>query len=76
MFSWIADGSKLQFSVKASSTSLRDVLMQTLVLRNIAAESGICFASVLVGVILLDSLPFISVFYASAGNEPQKAFCH
>jgi len=64
MFSWIADGSKLQFSVKASSTSLRDVLMQTLVLRNIAAESGICFASVSLGVIWLDSLLFLSVFFS------------
>jgi len=40
MFSWIADGSKQQFSVKASSTSLQDVLTQALALRKIAAESG------------------------------------
>jgi len=40
MFSWIADGSKQQFSVKACSTSLRDILTQALALRSIAPESG------------------------------------
>jgi len=40
VFSWIADGSKQQFSVKASATSLRDVLIQALALRNIPADSG------------------------------------
>ena len=43
MFSWIADGSKHLFSVKASSTSLHDVLVQALALRNIPPESGTYF---------------------------------
>jgi len=44
MFSWIADGSKQQFFVRTSTTSLRDILTQALSLRSIAPESGICFS--------------------------------
>ena len=47
MYSWIADGSRQQFSVKVSSTSLHDILTQALMLRNIAPESGICLFLVL-----------------------------
>ena len=45
MCSWIADGSKQQFSVKENSTSLHDVLIQALAQRNIAADAGNCVHS-------------------------------
>ena len=45
VFSWIADGSKQQFTVRRSSTSLHDVLIEALTLRNIAADSGLSFHS-------------------------------
>ena len=68
MFSWIADGSKQEFSVKTSSTTLHDVLIQALALRNIDADSGLNFSLILFVVFFLDFLFFPTLQCFRAGD--------